>query len=120
MEEISRPTDSGEESQTESLDVVTGHHREKNIWTGSYAVYRQRRRNSNKWLNRALIRSVCAVVPKTEKVIDIGCGPGRYVRALRREGYDCIGIDGTPGISRFCKHVQSQDLTKDCREWYGA
>jgi SAM-dependent methyltransferase len=32
------------------------------------------------------------------RVIDVGCGPGEYVRALRSDGFDCIGCD--PGEVR--------------------
>jgi 2-polyprenyl-3-methyl-5-hydroxy-6-metoxy-1,4-benzoquinol methylase len=31
-------------------------------------------------------------------VLDVGCGPGTYVRALRREGIEAYGIDNDPRI----------------------
>lgn len=31
-----------------------------------------------------------------EKVIDIGCGDGSYVKALIEQGIDCVGYDGNP------------------------
>lgn len=35
----------------------------------------------------------------SSRVLDIGCGPGAYVRALRAEGYDAVGCDpGHAGI----------------------
>jgi len=47
----------------------------------------------------ALIRAISAVVPKSDSIIDLGAGTGRHVRMLREEGYNCIGVDGTPRIS---------------------
>lgn len=45
--------------------------------------------------HRARLRIVLAELAKTgaSAVLDIGCGPGQYVRALREAGYDCIGCD---------------------------
>jgi len=61
-----------------------------------------------------LIRAVLAVVPKDEAIIDLGAGTGRHVKRLREEGYECIGVDGTPDIrslSNGC--VYEYDLTGD-------
>ncbi len=31
-----------------------------------------------------------------KSVVDLGCGPGRYVRAFRQYGISCDGFDGNP------------------------
>jgi 2-polyprenyl-3-methyl-5-hydroxy-6-metoxy-1,4-benzoquinol methylase len=33
---------------------------------------------------------------KTENIIDLGCGMGNYVKALREQGFECDGFDGNP------------------------
>lgn len=38
-----------------------------------------------RWLRRHL--------PKGARILDIGCGPGRFLRAARKAGWDAIGID---------------------------
>jgi len=43
-------------------------------------------------------------------VMDLGCGPGFYVRQLRAAGIDARGIDGDPGLSEpYCRIA---DLTE--------
>jgi 2-polyprenyl-3-methyl-5-hydroxy-6-metoxy-1,4-benzoquinol methylase len=45
--------------------------------------------------HRARLRIVQAELRKmaARRVIDVGCGPGAYVAALRADGLDCIGCD---------------------------
>jgi SAM-dependent methyltransferase len=47
--------------------------------------------------NRILLRKLRPVLSPTDKVLDIGCGPGIVVDYLRRLGVDCAGVDlGSP------------------------
>jgi hypothetical protein len=46
---------------------------------------------------------------KPTSVLDIGCGPGTYVRALRTEGIDANGIDTDDRVLGQ-KHLQKQSL----------
>lgn len=52
--------------------------------------------------HRARLRVVTgqlAAIGVAGTVLDIGCGPGAYVKALMRSGYDCVGCD--PGDVPF-------------------
>jgi hypothetical protein len=46
--------------------------------------------------------------------VDIGCGDGRYVKALRRRGVRCDGFDGNPATRELTGGVcESRDLTDE-------
>lgn len=45
-------------------------------------------------------------------VVDIGCGSGNYVNALREHGIPAYGIDGNPNSKNWCYHIECLDLTK--------
>lgn len=36
---------------------------------------------------------------KAEKIVDLGCGMGSYVKALRDHGFECDGFDGNPNTA---------------------
>ena len=36
---------------------------------------------------------ICRNVPRGSPVLDIGCGPGHFVRAVKEAGYDAYGLD---------------------------
>ena len=38
-------------------------------------------------------------------VVDLGSGTGRWAAKLAREGYDCIGYDQSPAMTRFAKRA---------------
>jgi len=43
------------------------------------------------------------------KIIDVGCGPGIYVQALRELGYDVIGIDPDKRCPETIKSMFDED-----------
>jgi SAM-dependent methyltransferase len=49
---------------------------------------------------------------ETEKVYDLGCGKGDYVKYMRSEGLDAKGFDGNPNTPKFCKECVVHDLTE--------
>ncbi len=57
-----------------------------------------------------IVRTVIDRIDTARCILDVGCGPGRYVSDLRRLGYDCIGCDpGNPGIDAdLAGHVFSR------------
>lgn len=68
-----------------------------------------------------LCQAFAKVIPPEARVIDIGSGVGRHVRALRDLGYDIIGLDGTPGIEEISEGmVECVDLTvtEECRPYF--
>jgi hypothetical protein len=68
-----------------------------------------------------LDKAFAQVIPIEAKVVDIGAGTGRHVRALREMGYDIIGLDGTPGIEEISGgDVKRVDLTvtEECRPYF--
>lgn len=47
--------------------------------------------------NRIIASELAASIPKTARILDIGCGPGMVVRYLRDRGWNAIGCDlGSP------------------------
>jgi SAM-dependent methyltransferase len=46
---------------------------------------------------RALKRALrMASLPAHAKILDVGCGTGRWVRRFREQGFRCVGVDATP------------------------
>lgn len=43
------------------------------------------------------------------KIIDVGCGPGIYVKALRDSGHEVIGIDPDPKCPETIKSIFDED-----------
>lgn len=48
-----------------------------------------------------------------EATIDLGCGPGRLVRALVNRGYDALGVDTSPRAARQCATRGAPALQRD-------
>jgi SAM-dependent methyltransferase len=44
-----------------------------------------------------------AALPPRSRVLDIGCGTGRWVRRYTELGHDATGIDATPGMLRIAR-----------------
>jgi SAM-dependent methyltransferase len=40
---------------------------------------------------------------RSGRVVDLACGPGGWVRMLRREGYDVVGVDISPEMIRLAR-----------------
>jgi SAM-dependent methyltransferase len=52
----------------------------------------------------AIVAAVRRQMPDAGPVLDVGCGEGWLVRALRGHGYDASGVDGSPRlIDRACE-----------------
>lgn len=63
---------------------------------------RQRRRYL--WNYRALLD-----LPRTAKVLEIGCGGGFFLHFLQKAGYTCTGIDLDPAAIQACRqHVSDR------------
>lgn len=67
-------------------------------------------------LAEALIR----LLPIDKPVIDFGCGKGTYLAALQKKGYECFGLEGTPGIKQIADfdNIMEWDLTKPWKSTY--
>jgi len=59
----------------------------------------QRRRKRLRLADTSLVDALLGILPAGCSVIDIGAGTGRYVEALRLQGFLAGGIDGTPEIN---------------------
>lgn len=44
-------------------------------------------------------------LPQREKIIEAGCGLGKWVMYLRSHGYDIAGIDSYPGVIKAAKKI---------------
>ncbi|MNE48457.1 hypothetical protein D3C80_1429220 [compost metagenome] len=41
------------------------------------------------------------MLPKGGRILDVGCGSGRDLRAFELLGFDCVGIDPSPSLARI-------------------
>ncbi len=83
---------------------------DKVLRTGAYSSEFQgtRQRVSQDYMN--VFR---ALIPHNDSVVDIGTGIGCHVEALRNEGWNARGIDGTPGINELSGGLVDEfDLSK--------
>jgi SAM-dependent methyltransferase len=53
--------------------------------------------SAEKWV----LRKLSTNVPKGAVILDIGCGAGRFLAVLRREGYRPVGIDPVPAMIKM-------------------
>ncbi len=53
-------------------------------------------------------RAVLAAV--TGPVLDVGCGPGRHVRALHRRGVEALGIDISPNVVALARRTGARAI----------
>ena len=44
-----------------------------------------------------------------ERVLDVGCGPGRHALAFARRGFDVVGIDRSPDFLRLARDAATAD-----------
>lgn len=95
--------------------------RGKSIYS-SFIQNRARTSGLERYYKPRLLVAFQRVLSKEKSVVDLGAGPGRYVRALRNSGYKkVVGIDATEGIEDVSQGlVFRQDLTGDCIEIFGA
>jgi SAM-dependent methyltransferase len=53
---------------------------------------------------RAFLRALLlAEMPRGSRVLDVGCGTGRWLRRYRELGFDAIGVDATPGMLQVAR-----------------
>lgn len=72
----------------------------------------------NQWLadtyhqsSPKLAAFLAKLLPKDKKVIDLGCGNAFYISELEKEGFDCIGVEGSALNNFLSKNVVIEDLT---------
>ena len=51
-------------------------------------------------------------IPGLRKILDIGCGPGRYPLTFAFQGYDATGIDNSPQAIRKCNVTKQLEETR--------
>lgn len=61
---------------------------ENGIWSEEEA-------KSNHQFSKKLARALVSILSVGDRVIDMGCGPGKYVDFLNDHGFSTIGIEGT-------------------------
>jgi hypothetical protein len=64
--------------------------------------------------DKKLAIELTKILPKGEKVVDLGCGRGDYLSLLQFNGFDCIGYEGTPDIKSIASFpfIHQADLSK--------
>jgi len=62
------------------------------FWAGEGDAWH--RRNLGRWINYAVVAAIINLNIKPEKILEIGCGAGKYLDALHQT-YDCtcVGVD---------------------------
>jgi SAM-dependent methyltransferase len=74
---------------------------------------------------RILLRAIGATIPKETVLLEIGCGPGHYVGALLRRGYQAFGCElATPRViasvrERITIGTDFKSLTMELRQQIG-
>ena len=58
-----------------------------------------------------LYERFCKYVPIGGKILDLGCGSGRDVKAFRDMGYDAHGVDGSPDLCRLASEYTGIQIT---------
>ena len=65
-----------------------------------------------------LRRKFVSYLPEHARIIDIGCGSGRDVRAFCDMGYDAVGLDASEEMARVAREQLGVDvITGDMADW---
>lgn len=65
-----------------------------------------------------LRRKFVSYLPSDARIIDIGCGSGRDVKAFCEMGYDTIGLDASEAlVAEARKHLGIEVITADMTTW---
>ena len=65
-----------------------------------------------------LRRKFVSYLPEHARIIDIGCGSGRDVKAFRDMGYEAVGLDASKEMARVAREQLGIDvITGDMSEW---
>lgn len=56
---------------------------------------------AERWVLERIRRSI----PSGARVLDVGCGTGRFLRALRRAGLNPVGVDPAANVVRALRHL---------------
>jgi SAM-dependent methyltransferase len=56
-----------------------------------------------RWLGAATAADLSVVVRAQGPVLDVGCGPGRLLRALDARGIRAVGVDASPVAARLAR-----------------
>lgn len=59
------------------------------------------------------VTNACSGPPKECRVVDVGCGKGRYVRMLSKVGFDVTGVETNPELVQTNQKVGLHCLTTD-------
>lgn len=61
------------------------------------------------------VRTVDALAPRTARILDAGCGPGRHGGALAALGHTVVGVDGDPTLIQAAaeRHPESTWVVSD-------
>lgn len=62
------------------------------------------------WLAHQIFRFNNSTVPKTngKKMLEIGCGSGRYLAAMKEQGWDVEGVEPSPFAARAAQKVSKK------------
>lgn len=64
-------------------------------------------------IDAGLWAAITATIPQAARVIDLGAGVGKYVKALQDRGNAAVGVDGIPDVGRLSGSlVMPWNLTK--------
>lgn len=57
--------------------------------------------------DNGLCREIIEILKENKilKIVDFGCGPGKYVKYINDSGFDCIGYDGNPNTPKYTNGV---------------
>ncbi len=78
------------------------------MWASSAQAWIDSQGDAGDWMRRWVFDAAmtAAMPPTAQKVLDVGCGEGRFCRILRERGYAPVGIDP---IEHFVATAKSQD-----------
>src|SRR3989344_8583837 len=90
-------------SPTDNRLIYTGNRPTPDFWGNVWKKEKDHKKNISGKFDLLVVPNTKKYLSPDAKILEGGCGDGRYVRLLSDSGYDCWGVDNAKGTADMLK-----------------